>query len=415
MTQAPHDPARTGADATQRATPPFEGLPRPVPDPFAGRFGALLLPAIILQSVLIGGGYATGREIVEYGARFGARGWIAVLAIFVGFSLTAFLTFEVARVFRAYSYKNFIRRLIGPLWPAFDLLFLAMATLIIAVMASAAASIMRDTLGIPELVGTVAIILAVGVLTFYGARVIEAFKSVGTVALYLAYLAFGVIVLAARGDRTLEVLRAGASEYADDLGTAVVVGTGILYVAYNLAVYPAVLFTLHRQTRRRETLAAGVLSGLLMTLPFTLTWLCVLAFYPDPAVLDAPVPWLPMLEAVGGPWILVVFGVVAGWTLLETSVGLIHALVHRVDDDLREMAARLDDHGEAPDAGLSRLQRGLLGAGILLLAMLLSRIGIITLVARGYSLMGYFFIALFALPLLTVGSWRVWRAGGGRG
>jgi uncharacterized membrane protein YkvI len=36
----------------------------------------VVLPGIILQSVLIGGGYATGREIVEYGAKFGANGWV---------------------------------------------------------------------------------------------------------------------------------------------------------------------------------------------------------------------------------------------------------------------------------------------------------------------------------------------------
>ncbi len=44
---------------------------------FDGAFGKLILPGIVLQSVLIGGGYATGREIVEYGAKFGAMGWLA--------------------------------------------------------------------------------------------------------------------------------------------------------------------------------------------------------------------------------------------------------------------------------------------------------------------------------------------------
>ena len=32
---------------------------------FEGSFGKFVLPGIILQSVMIGGGYATGREIVE--------------------------------------------------------------------------------------------------------------------------------------------------------------------------------------------------------------------------------------------------------------------------------------------------------------------------------------------------------------
>ena len=45
-------------------------------------FGKLILPGIVLQSVLIGGGYATGREIVEYGAKFGAMGWLAGVGTF---------------------------------------------------------------------------------------------------------------------------------------------------------------------------------------------------------------------------------------------------------------------------------------------------------------------------------------------
>ena len=43
-------------------------------------FGKFVLPGIILQSVMIGGGYATGREIVEYGAKYGALGWLSGLA-----------------------------------------------------------------------------------------------------------------------------------------------------------------------------------------------------------------------------------------------------------------------------------------------------------------------------------------------
>lgn len=45
-----------------------------------------------------------------------------------------------------------------------------------------------------------------------------------------------------------------------------------------------------------------------------------------------------------------------------------------------------------------------------LVAAALSRVGMVTLVAEGYTIMGYLFIALFALPLLTVGSWRIVHA-----
>ncbi len=85
---------------------------------FAGRYGRYVLPAVIFQSVLIGGGYATGREIVQFGARFGALGVWNILAIFTGFTLTAILTYEFARVTRSYNYRSFMRHLIGWLWPS---------------------------------------------------------------------------------------------------------------------------------------------------------------------------------------------------------------------------------------------------------------------------------------------------------
>lgn len=393
-------------------------------DLFRGWFGKLVLPGIVLQSVLIGGGYATGREIVTYGAKFGPRGWLAVVAIFVGFTVIAALTFEVARVFRTYEYKGFVQQLIGRAWPLFDLLYGLMAVLVIAVMASAAAEIMDETLGVPSLAGTAIIVVAVGALSYYGSRVIEAFKSVGTTLLYMAYAAFGVLVLSQRWGEVADVFAGQAASYLGSAAsTPEVLGAGVLYVGYNLVAFPAVLFTLRRQTSRRETAAASVVAGLMMTLPFALTYLCLMAFYPSTEVMDAAVPWLPMLDAVGGGAVVAAFGVVMGWTLLETSVGLIHALLDRVDEDLKEVAspdpgprADAEDAAAAPApeegaggdaAGLSRLQSGLLGAGILLAAAALSRVGIIALVARGYTVMGYLFIALFAAPLLTVGVWRL--------
>ena len=53
---------------------------------------------------------------------------------------------------------------------------------------------------------------------------------------------------------------------------------------------------------------------------------------------------------------------------------------------------------------------GLISVGLLASAAMLSQLGIIALVAQGYTLMAYGFLALFALPLLTVGVARIYRA-----
>lgn len=372
-------------------------------DLLGGWFGTIVLPAIILQSVLIGGGYATGREIVEFGAKFGSSGWLAVVGIWVGFTVMAVLTFEVSRVFGVYDYKSFIKELIWKAWPLFDLLFLVMAVLIIAIMASAAGEIMEETLGIPYLAGISAIILVVGVLAYYGAWLIEEFKTIGSAGLYVAFITFSAIVIAATWGDITSTFAAGDTSYVGDASMGAVLQSGILYVGYNLAVFPAVFFVLERQTTRKETMTAGVLSGTLMSLPFALSYVALMGFYPQESVMGAPVPWLSMLDAVGGTAIIALYGLVVGWTLIETSVGLIHAILDRIDADVAEVDAGPLEGME----GLSRIHRGALGVGILVGAMLLSRVGIITLVAQGYTLMAYFFIALFAVPLLTVGVYRI--------
>lgn len=366
-------------------------------DFFEGRFGSYVLPGIILQSVLIGGGYATGREIVEYGAKYGAQGWIAGVGIFLGFVLISFLTFEFARVHGTYDYRSFFRALIGRAWVLFDVTYLAMAILVIAVVSSAAGEILLDTLGVPYLAGVTVIIVLVGLLNFYGEWLIERFKSVVTVVLIAAYLAFGGVVIGEQWTNIGSIFASGSTKFVEGgVGIGAVLWTGILYVGYNLAVFPAAFFAMRRQTSRRETFWGSLVAGALMCAPWFVTYFALMGFYPSEAVMGAPVPWLVMLRKVS-PVFLVLFGTVIGVTLIETATGMIHAFIHRLDAHLNEVA----------DRPLGERERGGIAVTALGLALLLAQVGIIDLIARGYLAMAYALIAVYALPLLTVGVWRI--------
>jgi uncharacterized membrane protein YkvI len=375
-----------------------------------GAFYTLLLPGIVAHAMITGGGYSTGREIVQYSARFGPRGWLAVLVVCVGFAVLAALAFEVARLGRAYDYKSWAKLLIGPLWPIFDLLQLVMMLLVLAVMSAAMGSILRTTLGVPYALGLFVTFVAVAFLAWKGTHWIERFKTVGTFLLWSVYTVFTVLALTAEP-------RTAAPGAAPSDGTVVlhattlaVVVSAIQYVGYNLSAFPPVLFCLHRQTRRSQALWSGVIAGVAMTFPFALTFLALMRFWPDPAVFGAEVPWLPILETAGAGrggaalW-TAIFGVVAGWTLLDTAVGNAHALVDRVEQNLTDLPRRLQ-----PRAGaFTPAQRALFSTAVLGAATLLARFGIIDLVARGYGLLSWGFIALLAFPLLTVGVVRLIR------
>jgi uncharacterized membrane protein YkvI len=365
---------------------------------FDGSFGKYLLPGILLQSVLIGGGYATGREIVAYGAKYGAMGWVSGLASMIGFAVIAALTFEIARVFHAYDYKSMIKVLIGPLWPIFDIAYVSLMILIIAVMASASGSIVEETTGMNYWVGVVCIIVITGLLVFFGDSLIERFETYGTILLYVGYIIFTLTVIVNKGGNIPKVFASGDTSYVSNAGIGTAIWSGIIYVAYNLCVYPSSMFSLKRQKTRKECLGSGLIAGLLMTIPWFLTYFAMMSFYPDASVLSADIPWLVMIGSVNAPGAFTVaFGIVIGWTLIETSTGVIHALLGRVNVELKERKMK----------ELSRGKQGLLTVVILIIACALSKYGITDLIDVGYTYLSYAFIILYMLPIITVGVYKI--------
>ncbi len=365
---------------------------------YEGNFGKYVLPGVILQSVLIGGGYATGREIVAFGAKFGALGWLGGIGIFLGFTIMSILTFEIARIYRVYDYKSVVEKFAGKLWVLYDIVYILLAIIIIAVMASATGEIVQQTLGIPYWVGVTGVIIIVGILNFYGNWLIERFKTYGTVALYIGYIIFSGLVISKTWNHAQQVFATGDTSYINGhVGIGAVLWTGIVYVGYNLAVYPASFFTLKRQTSRKETIWGGIISGVLMTIPWFLTYFSIMGFYPSEEILGATVPWLAMLKGIAGPGIISLYGIVVGWTLIETSTGIIHALIERINAGLEEIGKKT----------FTARQNAVLTVVVLLMATLLAKVGIIALIAKGYTMMAYGMIAVYAIPLITVGLYKV--------
>ena len=90
------------------------------------------MPAAVFQTVIIGGGYGTGREIVEYVTKHGALGgFIATSIIAIIFAAVLSTSFIFAQKFKAYNYRSFLRALLGPFWIIYDILFLLLLVLVL--------------------------------------------------------------------------------------------------------------------------------------------------------------------------------------------------------------------------------------------------------------------------------------------
>lgn len=85
-----------------------------------------------------------------------------------------------------------------------DILTVLIAILLIAVMAAATGSIFEQV-GLPNILGSVVIVLICGLLNFKGSKVIEKFESIGTILLYGGYILFTILVLVNKGSNISHV------------------------------------------------------------------------------------------------------------------------------------------------------------------------------------------------------------------
>jgi len=356
------------------------------------RFQKYLLPGFVFQSVTIGGGYGTGRELVEYFLNNGPLGGLLgmVLVTTVMWSVILAVTFEFARVFKAYDYRTFFQKLLGPFWMIFELIYFALLFIVLAVIGSAAGILLEANFGIPYIFGVLIMLAAVGFLTFKGSGLIESFLSIWSILLYCVYIIFVVVALIKFGPAIRENLASGSIEPGWALG-------GFKYALYNLGIIAAVLFCLKHIETRREAIIAGLLGGPIAIIPGFLFYIAVIGFYPE--VLPVEIPVVFILERAGIPALLIVFQVVLFGTLVETGTGFIHSVNERLRSALK---ARGKD--------LKQWQRPVVAILILLVAFGLSTFGLIDLIAKGYGTISWGFFFVFIIPLLTLGIYKIFKS-----
>jgi uncharacterized membrane protein YkvI len=356
-------------------------------------FRRRLLPGFVFQGVVVGGGYATGRELVEFFAPAGpAGGLLGMLVSMAVFSAVLVAAFELVRVSRAYDYRSFFRVLLGRGWVLFEAAYVLLMLLVLAVLGAAAGEIARATLGWPPLAGTLGLMAVIGVLVFHGNELVERSTAFIALALYAAYAALITATLAKFGDRV------GASFGEVPVGPGWLAG-GITYAGYNLACVVAVFFCVRHATSRRDAIVAGALAGPIAMLPGVLLFAALMAFYPE--VTQASLPSAYLLAQLGVPWFEGAFQLVVFGALVSTGAPLLHSINERVAQAFAE--------AQRP---MPRALRPALAVGAMALAVFAaSAVGLVGLIAEGYGALTWAFIALLVVPVLTVGVWKIRRMG----
>jgi len=361
---------------------------------FSSLFRKYLLPGFVFQSVVIAGGYGTGREIIEYFLNYGPLGGLIgmVCVTTVLWSVILAVTFEFARTFSAYDYRTYFKLLLGRFWIIFEIFYLFAMLLVLAVVGSAAGVLLRDNFGLPYMAGVMVMLLGIGFLTFRGASIIEQFLAGWSIVLYITY----AIVFIAAFMKFGSLIRDGFTN--GDIRPGFVMG-GFKYALYNFNIIAAVFFCLHHIETRKEAVLAGVLGGVIGIVPGLLFFVAVSGHFPD--VLTEEIPMVYLLTQIGSPFLLTVIQLVIFGTLIETGTGLIHAVNERIHSVYRERGKELP-----------RAMRPVTASLLIIAGLALSKFGLINLIAKGYGASSWGFLVIFVIPLFTIGIYKIMKASG---
>ena len=355
-------------------------------------FQRFLLPGFAFKAVVIGGGYATGRELAEYFLPSGPWGGLAAMLLStVLFSFVCALTFLFARAVGAHDYRTFFQQLLGPAWFVFEAAYVLFIILILAVYGAAAGAIGAAVFGAAEIWGTVALAaLIIAIVTFGNTSVERMFVYVSYL-LYAVYLLFIILAFTKFGERIADGFAQGGS------GDGWIAG-GTIYAGYNIIGAVVVLPVVRHLTSNRDAVIAGAIAGPLAMIPAALFFTAMIAFYP--AIASETLPSDFILQQMQLPLFHLLFQLMIFSALLESGASSVHAINERISQAL--LARR--------GIALSNRARLIIALALLVGCMFVAQqFGLVALIANGYRALGYILIAVYVLPLLTVGVWRLTR------
>ncbi|MDR9796179.1 hypothetical protein Q4O60_06585 [Aeribacillus pallidus] len=325
---------------------------------------ALQIASVYIGTV-IGAGFATGKEIVEFFSKYGAGGIVGIICSAVLFVWLGTKMMLIGRRINASSYLQLNQFLFGTLsaYVVNGLMFMMLIG-ITSVMLSGAGAIFEEQLSLSKQFGIfLTIVLSIAVISFG----VKGLSSVNLLVVPL-FILFSLII-------SIEaIIRGDFIDFSLD-GVFQPVKSSFLYVSFNLSLAQAVLVPLANAIKDESAIKlGGVVGGLGLSFILFSSYFSLLHL-PDAGLFEIPMAEIvkQLFSGFYYIYILVIFG-----EIFSSLIGNLYGLERQLSS-------------EKPLAKIAGV------IFILLLCYLVSLIGYGKLISTLYPLFGYMSIAFFIL------------------
>ncbi|WP_150283571.1 hypothetical protein [Rummeliibacillus sp. TYF-LIM-RU47] len=328
--------------------------------------------------LIVGAGFASGQEIMQYFTSFGLWGTVGGILATIAFTFLGYMLAQLGSDLQTSSHKEVIYH-IGGRYIGFilDVLITFFLFGVAVVMFAGSGSTFHQMFGIPPLIGSL-IMVAATILTL----LLNIKNIINLIAVITPYLMAIIFIILIYSIFTMDLSIADANTIAKEQGSAAsnwVLGA-LLYVSYNIAAGAALLIVMGGTIKDRKVAGMGGIYGGIM-LGALIILINIAMFVKIDVIKGVDMPTLELAAQIH-PSVGVLMGIALLGMMYNTAVGMFYAFTVRfVQPEKKHFKPAI-------------VMIGLLGFGA-------SLVGFTTLVGKVYSTMGYLGLALIIAIILS--------------
>lgn len=324
-------------------------------------------------------------------------------------ALTLYFSMVIAARFKVYDYSSWSKKVFGSISPvmapAFEILFNILMVLVTAVAFATGGSTIAKAFGSSYILNTVVIALVIFFLTIYGAGLVR--KSATIVSLILIACIFiiyipNIVVFFPDIVKNFANIKSGAIVTGSPDTLLDSVWWAVKYGALQCCAIGAYIVHTQACPDKSSLKKAAAVGFIINTGVMYLTYFGILAFA-DKGVLKEAVPSLyVIMHGVGGSWMTYLISICIILGAVSTGVALVYGTTNRM---VNYLGRNLNDEQKSGKRGIHAVASS---AVIVIACWLVAQFGLIPLIGKGYSNIGWVTLLVLTLPVLLRGS-GIWR------
>lgn len=344
---------------------------------------------------LVGPSMVSGIYSKVYLVPYGMWGFIFALSFPLISSIIIGFSAELVRKNGVYDYNSFCRVLYGRFsficTPIMEIYMLLAQVLTLSAVVTMGGSMLEEILGFPDIIGTLILASLCLLLVLWGAELIRKAASTMCVILMIGFVILVYMAVENRSDVFSDMVMTWYVPEDAAMGTGV--RNAVLF-GFSGACNGMVLCSLMQKVKtKKHSFFTGLWCFVLTTIVLIMEVLVILPYVPDVLVSEIPTLWIiDNWLVINAPWLPAMYHIVMFFALITSGVPANQAIISRVQKVL-------------PEKGILKraiAAKALIGIGFLLLVLLVSRLGLTTIVRNGYSSLGAVGIPLIAIPTCII-------------